>query len=148
MPKVGPVKSAPAQTLDERNSIADESMPKRFDALNEAITQAEPQLRALKPVKSVWHTFDTDRSYDESPDVHHIIGFDRHDGKWRIVYCRNDGTEPDPYVCPLTDCKIETRVRAARHIPKLHELIVTSKEEFIAEVDDVISALKSFAQKS
>jgi hypothetical protein len=149
MPKPISVKSPPASTLEERNSVADQSLPKTFDELNEAITQTEPLLRSLKPIKSAWYTYDTEHSHDSvMPDVQHIIGFDKHDGKWRIVYCESDGTEPDPYVCPLTDCKIENRVRAARHIPKLHELIVTSKEEFIAEVDDVISALKSFTQKS
>lgn len=149
MPKSISVKSPPASTLEERNSIADQSLPKRFDALNEAITQAEPQLRSLKPIKGVWYTYDTDYSYDNgTPDVRHFIGFDKHDGKWRILYGEDDGSGPDQSVYPLTDCKIETRVRAALHIPKLHELIVTSKEEFIAEVDNVISTLKSFTQKS
>lgn len=148
MPKAIKVKSTDASTLEDRNSTADESLPMQFDALNAAITQAETRLRSLKPIKSVWHNYDTDCSPEGVPEVEHFIGFCKLDEKWRIAYSPDDGSGPNHPIYPLTDCKIETRVCAARHIPKLHELIVASKEEFIIEVDNVISVLRSFAQKS
>lgn len=141
MPKVG------STVVAVRNKSADEALPKSFDALNEAIAEAENALRSLKPLRAVWFEFEVVSSFDDSPDRRHSVGFEKHNGKWRIVYGCDDGSgEPDQPTYLLTERPIDIRVRAAAHIPKLRELIIESKEEFLSEVNNVISKLKTFTR--
>lgn len=139
--------SAKKSQLSERIEILEQKLPERFDALNEAITEAEVYLRSLKPVEPVWYEFRQHR-ISESIYVSESIGFCKYNGKWRVMYfaiADNDDPSETP-MFPLTDRTMETRVYAAPHIPKLRELIVESKEEFISKVDESIAILKSLSQ--
>ncbi len=135
-------------SLSQRNEIADESLGNRFDALNEAIIEAESRLHSMRPVCSVWFKYKSEYM-PNGPSRTYSIGFAKYNGKWRIVHCVDD---EDAYpegapVFPLTDRPIEERVYAAAHIPELYQLIVTGKEEFIAKVNETISLLNSFTRK-
>ena len=43
---------------------------------------------------------------------------------------------------PITECSVETRVEAAKHLAELREAIVKSAEDFVPVVDGAIEELK------
>lgn len=153
-PKAAPPKvtlqtqAPPKLPIAERNAVAEQAFPTRFDALNEAILMAEAHLRTAKPLHDIWHEYRSECDSDGNPETMYYIGFQKYEGKWRLLHSEVESWCPSGSVSlPLTDCPIDVRVRASQAIPLLYEKIVESKEEFIKNVDGTIALLKSFAQQ-
>lgn len=145
MPKLA--QKLPALPLDERNALADKSLPECLDALNAAINEAESHLRALKPIEPVWITYDSVEN-GCGDGTNYYVGFAKFEGKWRILWSYWEvGSDPENGSdALLTSRPIEDRLAAAEFIPKLHEKIVANKEEIIEKVNKAISTLKSMTK--
>jgi hypothetical protein len=136
-------------TLSERNEQASKKLTERFDALNQAIALAEQRLKELKPVRPVWAHYNPTGEHDEPPYAYDVIGMDKVNNQWRLVYAKDDDRNYDsgPWgIQPLTDCPVETRVRAVAELQKLHAKIIESKEKFIPEVEQAINAVLDYCK--
>ena len=134
-------------SLEDRLTLATEMLKRRYEALNEQFTIAESRLRALKPTKPVWIRYNEASNREDGVDSWELIGFFKHDGKWRIVHAEDHSENHEDVVYnpkPVIECPVETRLVASKLIPEIRERIVVDKEEYLAEVEAAISRLTDF----
>lgn len=135
-------------SLLERAETAQKALFGRYDQLNEKWEAAEKRLRSLHVPRPVWVCI---RETDTDPDQpgcrieREYLGLTRYRGDWRICY--DSWYEPNDQYSgekPITECSAELRVFAVAFLPKLHEAIVKSAEDFIPEVDKALSRLDAY----
>jgi hypothetical protein len=139
----GSFSSKGKSSLIERHVEADQALSIRYDALNQALNEAEQRLKALKPLHPVWVAYEH-QQFEGEPGFWELLGISKHQGKWRLCHgCDNDLNDYGPLqVQPIVECNVDVRVRAARVVRQLHEEIVKSKEAYIPFVDEAINELK------
>lgn len=133
--------------LVERNRTASEQLASRYDLLNEQFIAAESRLKALKPLRPTWVSYDHQENEDGF-SFWELLGLAKVDGKWRLVHAsdhelNDDGSGP-LNIKPVTECTVEVRISAAKQVRNLHEKIVEQKEKFIPTVEEAIAELKSY----
>ncbi len=134
-------------TLIERARQVRETLYGRYDELNALWFQAEQELTKLhipRPVECQYREY-LDDLYDNNSRTCESLGVQKVKGKWRIchaVYLAYSSPEDCSGWTPITDCSVETRVEAAKHLPKLRDAVVKSAEDFVPQVDSAIDELK------
>jgi len=134
-------------TLIERARKVRETLCGRYEQLNALWLRAEEELTRLhipRPVGCDYRQY-LDDPHDDNTLICECLGIQKVKGKWRICHATYPAYSA-PELCggwtPITECSVETRVRAASHLPKLREAIVKSAENFVPQVDDAIDELK------
>ena len=141
-------------TLDERNDKVNKALFKKYDEMNAVLEKHEKRLREMKSARDVpvvinsWP--DHNPQYGPVGEYQQFLGLIKYDGKWRLCYSNHyesyTGGHPDedrsPTWQPLVECSVEDRVYAAKHIGKLRDAIVKSKEEFLPKVEEAIADLE------
>jgi hypothetical protein len=135
-------------TLTDRANQARDALFGRYDQLNALWLQAEEELtKAHIPrlVSCAYLKYEEDYQHPDS-EVHHCLGIQKINGKWKIchaIYCPYLADPcSEPTWTPITECSAEIRVLAAKHLPQLREAVVESAETFIPKVDEAINALR------
>jgi hypothetical protein len=136
-------------TLTDRAEKARETLFGRYDQLNALWLRAEEELTKFhipRPVSYPYLKYEEDYQNPLS-EVNHCLGVQRIKGKWRVChafdYPYRGYPEFEPTWTPITDCSVEIRVQAAKHIPQLREAVVKSAEGFIPKVDEAIKELRN-----
>ncbi len=141
----------PIGPLTARNDKATNALETLYDTLNEQLVAAEARLRALKPLRAATV------AYGESRDEDGIryweeLALIKIDDKWRLAHadCTNAyGNDSDygPIFKPLTERTGEERLRAAKEVRRLYEVIVKQKEAMVAEVESAIKDLSTLCSE-
>lgn len=103
-----------------------------YDELSNCIMAAQEHIKKkFKPIKEVWL----------NPEERGL-GFGKIKGRWQILL----GDPGDPDKQALQESSLLDRIEFAGDIPKLPEVIVTSKEGFLDEVEQTIAMLIAFIE--
>lgn len=133
-------------SFDEKNSHVSAALSTRLDQLNSAIDVMEAQFRKMGIV------VECEVDYGRWPDdpaqpsyyTHAQIGMVKLQGQWRLCHGYMQEDRPDEVEWkPLRDASVQERIAAIRHVEKLREEIVRSKERLISRLDGVIAAAVS-----
>lgn len=127
-------------TVDERNQHANEAMDVRFAQLTAAWEQLEQELKTMRPVDPVEVCYFDDRR--ESID-RRFLAFWKSSGQWRIWHGHHEYQDYDEQIrwTQINEAPVRWRLDAVKHLEKLKEAIVKSKEEFIPEMDMAVESL-------
>ncbi len=130
--------------LDKRAEIAEVALFQKYDELGALWLQAEKLLTARHIPHTISYLYycPSSQQEEEEDPIGKSLGVAKIQGKWRICHgeVRRDDAETD--WTPIADCSAYSRVRLARHLPKLREEIVAASERFVPKVDAAIAFLK------
>ena len=137
-------------TIDERNLEINKALESRFTQLNSAIEAHEQKLKEMMVPKDIFFIYDSYQEEDPQsgqPFGEHqsFIGLIKLRSAWRLChadhYLSYQHPEPDVDWKPLVEASFEVRIEACKHIEKLRETIVQTKESLAPEVEKVIALL-------
>lgn len=129
-------------TIDDQNKVLNEALDVRFAQLKAVWEAHEKALKDMRPIVPVECCYANETHEDGFAEHSYYLGYWRDNGQWRIFH----GYQLEPHQeridwTPIHEAAAKLRVKAAEHIDDLRKAIVTSKEEFIPELDNAIATL-------
>jgi hypothetical protein len=143
--KTGVIRRPDPPSANENKYVKNE-VDLRMDRLNDLWAGLEKKLLAMQPPRFLWCHYDTEQ-YGEDGELeqNYCLGIMRHSGKWRICHGTYDSAkDPDQIAWkPITECNIETRVKATQGINNLKYEVTLTGRKFIPEMDAAIDKLQA-----
>ncbi len=135
-------------TLDERNDKVNEVLATQYSQLNASIEAFEEHLRSMalgRNVKCVYHKWEVEDANGPVCDGFRLLGMVKLNGQWRLChavhYVTFSGEEGDVEWKPLVESSLEDRLWACKHLTKLREAVVESKEKLVPMLEEAIGAI-------
>lgn len=122
-----------------------------YDQLNERINKVEERLTSFHVSQGV--SYEYERVTSPNPQegwTSFVLEIAKIKGKWRICHVEYWSEAPDqrPHPKPLVECSARDRVRAAKHLAKLEELIVKDSEQFLSDVDAAVAEIDKYLESA
>jgi len=132
-------------TLAERAENAQKTLFGRYDQLNAKWEAAEKRLRSMHIPREVSVPYLEEVDEYGQPQVDYYIGLVKYRGEWRIcTHSYHNPSGDSTNWTPITEASAETRVELVQYLPKLHEAVVKSAEDFIGKVDEALKGLDDY----
>lgn len=115
----------------------------KLERLNQLWRNVERQLLTAAPPRHI--AFDYQEHGDEYGDAagYSCLGIQRYASKWRICQGMRSVQQSLEQASwkPITDCDVETRMEASKHIGRLQHHVDETRRTFLPELDEAISNL-------
>lgn len=130
--------------LDEQNKVIKEKMNGKLEQINALWDEIENKLVHMQKPRTVAYTYYTDDMDQSRVPIDYNFGIAKVGGKWRLCMSVEEASGDILSCRPISDCTMEERVNAVRHLPGLKKTIVESGEKFLEQMDEATRGLENF----
>jgi len=130
--------------LAKRNREALQDASPLFDQINEAWDKIERFFRKQGILRAVSYPYQSLYEWNGNEEVeigNHLLGIQKHKGKWRVCYGVEYDRAPPPFEVswtPVTACGASLRIELFDHVAGLFERLVKSNEDYIPEMEQAL----------